>query len=59
MNGLTMPHSVRSTMVKKKYSLIHKTMVEATKKRNKLLIESLHKIHGRIMVTQDSMFSNK
>jgi hypothetical protein len=42
--------------VKKKYFLVHKTMVEATKKGNKLLVETLHKIHDRTMVTQRVCF---
>jgi hypothetical protein len=34
-------------------------MVETTKKGKQLLVKSLHKIHGRTMVTQESMFLNK
>jgi hypothetical protein len=45
--------------VKKKHYLAHKTMVETTKKENKLLVESLQKNHGRTIVTQESKTTPK
>ncbi len=44
-------HVVGSTMVKKQYSSVHKTMAKAIEKRRKLLMESLHQIHANTMVS--------
>jgi hypothetical protein len=45
ITGQPQHHHVGSTRVKKKSSLVHKNLVEATKKRNVALVESINYIH--------------
>jgi hypothetical protein len=43
--GQPQHHHVGNTSVKKRSSLVHKNFIEATKKRNVALVESINHIH--------------